>query len=70
MQIVQSGSNVEIRIRNVDTNDDSLQYNAYGYGTLTIDGKTLSDIRFIIEGSHINLHLERRSDIRPPNHNN
>ena len=52
MQIVQSGSNVEIRITNVDTNDDSLQYNAYGYGTLTIDGKTLSDIRFIIEGSH------------------
>lgn len=52
MQIVQSGSNVEIRITNVDTNDDRLQYNAYGYGTLTIDGKTLSDIRFIIEGSH------------------
>lgn len=52
MQIVQSGSNVEIRITNVDTNDDSLQYAAYGYGTLTIDGKTLSDIRFIIEGSH------------------
>lgn len=52
MQIVQSGSNVEIRITNVDTNDDSLQYNAYGYGTLTIDGKTLSDIRFIIEGSY------------------
>ena len=52
MQIVQSGSNVEIRITNVDTNDDSLQYAAYGYGTLTIDGKTLSNIRFIIEGSH------------------
>lgn len=52
MQIVQSGSNVEIRITNVDTNNDSLQYAAYGYGTLTIDGKTLSDIRFIIEGSH------------------
>ena len=52
MQIVQSGSNVEIRITNVDTNDDSLQYTAYGYGTLTIDGKTLSNIRFIIEGSH------------------
>ena len=52
MQIVQSGSNVEIRITNVDTNDDNLQYNAYGYGTLTIDGKTLSDIRFIIEGAH------------------
>lgn len=52
MQIVQSGSNVEIRITNVDTNDDRLQYAAYGYGTLTIDGKTLSNIRFIIEGSH------------------
>ena len=53
MQIVQSGSNVEIRITNVDTNDDSLQYAAYGYGTLTIDGKTLSkEVRFIIEGSH------------------
>lgn len=50
MQIVQSGSNVEIRITNVDTNDD-LQYNAYGYGTLTIDGKTLSNIQFMIEGS-------------------
>lgn len=51
MQIVQSGSNVEIRITNVDTNDDSLQYTAYGYGTLTIDGKTLSNIQFMIEGS-------------------
>nr|DAG90486.1 MAG TPA: hypothetical protein [Herelleviridae sp.] len=53
MQIVQVGSNVEIRITNVDTNDDSLQYAGYGYGTLTINGKTISkEVRFIIEGSH------------------
>ena len=53
MQIVQVGSNVEIRITNVDTNDDSLQYAGYGYGTLTINGQTLSEeVRFIIEGSH------------------
>ena len=53
MQIVQVGSNVEIRITNVDTNDDSLRYAGYGYGTLTINGQTLSEeVRFIIEGSH------------------